>query len=248
MGRSQSMIEKANNWLRCSGISSTVKSCTFWFLSPFKKLETSEQPSLSILDSTVIQNQPQSSIDGVSSTKDANQTVPKLPEEMLDILISIVNTPSEIPEAASPQRVTVSTTTEALRTRQYQILHNIRDQELGKTVLGFVMPMTTGLLSVYTKDTLMLPIYLILLSLCIGTAALWNAMLLRHTFPGFPKIASIIEQLGTACILFAFFGVVGSFFPPTIVGAVWLCYALTLLPLLLSHLPTRENSSELIGP
>ncbi|CAK9149253.1 unnamed protein product [Ilex paraguariensis] len=241
LGRSQSIIEL------CSGISSTVKSCTSWFLSPFKKPETSEPPSLSISDSTVIQNQPQSPTYGASSNREINQTVPELPEETLDISISIVDTPSETAEAASPLRVMVSTTKEALRvrTRQYQILHNIREQELGKTVLGFVMPMTTTLLSVYTKDSLMLPIHLILLSLCIGMAALWNGMLLRDTYP---KIASIIEQLGIACILFAFFGVVGSFLPPTIVWAVWLCYALTLFPLLLSHLPARENSSELIVP
>ncbi|KAA8529255.1 hypothetical protein F0562_033946 [Nyssa sinensis] len=89
---------------------------------------------------------------------------------------------------------------------QPQILNPIvqlfRDREMGKTALGFVIPMTTFLLSVYSKESPPILMQLTLMSLCIGLAALWNGILLRETFP---RVANAIEQLGAACILLAVF-------------------------------------------
>ncbi|KAA8529258.1 hypothetical protein F0562_033943 [Nyssa sinensis] len=86
-----------------------------------------------------------------------------------------------------------------------------RDQDLGKTALTFVVPITTGILSVYTKisppskGSPPLPLPLTLLSLCLGLCALWNGILLRCKFP---NAANAVEQLGAGSIFFAFYSVV----------------------------------------
>ncbi|CAK9157251.1 unnamed protein product [Ilex paraguariensis] len=125
------------------------------------------------------------------------------------------------------------------------IVELFRGQELGKVVMGFVMPITTVLISVYHNDSSShLPWHFILMSLPIGVTALFSGILLRDSFP---KLAIILELLGAASILFAFFGVVGTLVPPTIAWVSWVCFVVSLLPFVLIWVPLRERSSELRG-
>ncbi|KAA8529254.1 hypothetical protein F0562_033947 [Nyssa sinensis] len=115
----------------------------------------------------------------------------------------------------SPVYIVQKTNTHtAAQSTQPQMLNPIaqlfRDQDLGKTAMTFVVPITTGILSVYTKISpptkgsppLQSP--LTLLSLCVGLCALWNGILLRSKFH---NAANAVEQLGAVSIFFAFYSV-----------------------------------------
>ncbi|CAK9181615.1 unnamed protein product [Ilex paraguariensis] len=165
------------------------------------------------------------------NTKATNPTLPELPKNAVDHVSIPINIPSDHPRDASPVhpafRRSASSPSEVLPIQTINInqppnlnpiIRLIRDQELGKAVLGFVIPLTTGLLSAYAKNPDSLVPLLTMLPLCIGLTALWNGLLLRDTFPRF---SSTVEQIGAGCVLFAFFGAIGSFLPPKVSWASW---------------------------
>ncbi|CAK9181617.1 unnamed protein product [Ilex paraguariensis] len=182
------------------------------------------------------------------NTKAANPTLPELPEN--SVLVSIpINTPSDHPRDIAPpvvqdsctageetrntemkisipayrrsasERLPINTVNTNRTQKLNPVVQLLRDQELGKTVLGFVVPLTAVFLSAYAKDSHSSVRLLTVLPLCIGLTALWNGLLLRTTFHRF-SIA--LEQIGAGCILFAFFGVMGSFLPPQVSWASWI--------------------------
>ncbi|KAL3731565.1 hypothetical protein ACJRO7_028450 [Eucalyptus globulus] len=109
----------------------------------------------------------------------------------------------------------------------HPILVLFQSQELGKAVLGLSVPIITGLLSNQFGHLSHLHSSLIVLGLCIGFTATWSGMMLRGAWP---RVGSTSENIGVVSIFAAFFGLVASFLPRSLVWASWLCCGLSCLP------------------
>ncbi|KAL3731566.1 hypothetical protein ACJRO7_028451 [Eucalyptus globulus] len=142
---------------------------------------------------------------------------------------------------------TRSTTTTVAASSQPSPVHPIaalfRSQELGKAVLGFTVPMITGLLFNQHQDQGLthLQASWIALALSVGFAATWNGMLQREVCP---RVARTLEHFGVGSILVAFFGLVSSFLPPSLAWVCWLCCGLSCLPFLLCLAPQAAVEEE----
>ncbi|KAL3732170.1 hypothetical protein ACJRO7_028929 [Eucalyptus globulus] len=123
----------------------------------------------------------------------------------------------------------------------HPILKLFQRQELGKEVLGFTVPMTTGLLFNQNQGLTYLQASAVILALSIGFKTTWNGMLLREMCP---CVASALECFGVASVLVAFFGLVSSFLLPSLVWACWLCCGLSCLPFLLFLVPPTAANEE----
>ncbi|KAA8532825.1 hypothetical protein F0562_033058 [Nyssa sinensis] len=235
-------------------------------------------PPLPISDSTAITSSPNSSTSRyphlqppitppVTSssyhpfmdTKPPNPTIFPLNERVIDIPTtdSLSDDGREAGNLPPASQSLTTTQSEGLpaQPNQSQMLNPIvqllRDQELAKTVLTFVIPMMTGVLSLYSKDSSSLRLPLTLLSLSMGLTALWNGILIRNRFP---NAANAMEQFGAGSIFFAFFSVVSSLVPQKFVWVPWACFAAILLPSAFSFVPignrvesaNRASSSTLI--
>ncbi|KAI6676938.1 hypothetical protein NL676_037734, partial [Syzygium grande] len=119
-----------------------------------------------------------------------------------------------------------------------------RSQELGKAALGFAVPMTTGLLFNQHQGLTHLQASGIALALSVGFAATWNGILLRGICP---RVANALEHFGVGSILVAFFGLVSSFLPPSLVWACWLCCGLSCFPFLLNLVSQAAVEEERSG-
>ncbi|XP_059655620.1 uncharacterized protein LOC132302713 isoform X1 [Cornus florida] len=115
------------------------------------------------------------------------------------------------------------------------IVKVFRDQELGKTLLTYVIPISTAVLTVNGIKHASLPLPSIVVSLCIGLPALWIGILFRGIFSD--TMSNGIEQFGACSIFFAFLFVVSSLLPPGLVWIPWTCFSVTLLRSILSCLP-----------
>ncbi|OVA12543.1 hypothetical protein BVC80_9011g59 [Macleaya cordata] len=119
----------------------------------------------------------------------------------------------------------------------------LHEYDLGKTILGVVAPVTSGLLALYnSKSSSPSLVRLVVFSLSFGFAFIWNGILLRRAFP---KFASVIEEIGVALVFLAFFGLVGNVLPEELVWAPWLCCLLTITPfLLLRCMPLMDEHEQ----
>ncbi|KAF7850734.1 hypothetical protein BT93_L5083 [Corymbia citriodora subsp. variegata] len=109
-----------------------------------------------------------------------------------------------------------------------------QSQELGKAVLGLSVTIITGLLSDQYRHLSHLHASLITLGLCAGFTATWSGMMLREVWP---RVGSTSENIGMVAIFVAFFGLVASFLPPSLVWASWLCCVFSCLPFFLCMKP-----------
>lgn len=116
-----------------------------------------------------------------------------------------------------------------------------RSHELGKAVMGFAIPMTTGLLFNQHQGVTHLQASAIALTLSVGFTATWNGLLLRRTCP---RVASALEHFGVGSIFLAFFGLVSYFLPLSLMWACWVCCGLSYLPFFLSLVPPTAAEEE----
>ncbi|KAF9674189.1 hypothetical protein SADUNF_Sadunf10G0101600 [Salix dunnii] len=122
----------------------------------------------------------------------------------------------------------------------HRIIETLREQELGRHILILAVPMTIGLFSVDNLASQPLALRVIAVALALGFAGIWNGILLRKTWN---EASNMIELLGVAFMLLAFFGFVALFLPESLVWIPFLCLVLSLLPLVIA-ICSGERASE----
>ncbi|CAK9155703.1 unnamed protein product [Ilex paraguariensis] len=162
--------------------------------------------------SPVVRSHPENSVDHFSITMETPSDHPRTRNTEMKI-----SNPAYPRSDSSPEELAIDTD----NTNQSQDLNPIvrlfRDLDLSKILLGLGVTLAAALVKAKDSDSSVVS-PLTVLSLCIGLAASWNGLLLRTTFH---TTSIVLEQIGAVCILFAFYGVVGSLLPPQFSWASW---------------------------
>ncbi|EXB44933.1 hypothetical protein L484_026521 [Morus notabilis] len=120
----------------------------------------------------------------------------------------------------------------------HPIVQVFREEQLGRNIFVMAVPIATGFMAYYNLGSLPLAGRLAAAALSVGSAAVFNGILLRKAFP---KASNTLELLGVALILIAFFGYLGSSLPE---GYLWLpvlCFVACLVPLGVAICGCKEN-------
>ncbi|KAG5237026.1 hypothetical protein IMY05_010G0106100 [Salix suchowensis] len=122
----------------------------------------------------------------------------------------------------------------------HRIIETLREKELGKHTLILAAPMTIGLFSVGNLVSEPIALRVMAVSLALGVVGIWNGILLRTTWK---EASNMLELLGAAFMLLAFFGFVACFLPKSLVWIPLLCWVLSLLPLVIA-ICSRERAGK----
>jgi hypothetical protein len=121
------------------------------------------------------------------------------------------------------------------------IIETLRQQELGRHVLILAVPMTIGLFSVDKLVNEPLALRVMAIALALGFVGIWNGILLRTTCN---EASNIIELLGIAFMLLAFFGFIACFLPESLIWIPYLCWVLSLLPFVIALCSTGRATKD----
>ncbi|GLT30318.1 hypothetical protein SLA2020_417820 [Shorea laevis] len=118
----------------------------------------------------------------------------------------------------------------------------LREEQLGRHILVLAIPMIVGLFSCYNrmKDNPLI-LRFTALSLSYGVTWIWNGILLRRTFNRF---SLVLELLGVAAMLSAFFSFVAWFLPLIIYFIPVVCWVLCLLPFAIAFCSEEASENE----
>ncbi|KAL0447783.1 UNVERIFIED_CONTAM: hypothetical protein Slati_1906200 [Sesamum latifolium] len=114
----------------------------------------------------------------------------------------------------------------------------IREQELGKSILGLGAPITMALYSREKPQTVL--DRFVLAGLSAGCSAIWNGMALRGSSPA---IANMVEQIGIVMVLASFNCLVASSLPIEFAWVPMLSGAFPILPLAIATLPHEGDAA-----
>lgn len=106
------------------------------------------------------------------------------------------------------------------------IIEILREQELRRHVLVLAIPMAVGLFSIYKLVTVPLALQLVAVALSLGFVGIWNGILLRRTCH---EMSNVIELLGIAFMLLAFFGFIAFILPKKLIWIPLLSWVLSLV-------------------
>jgi hypothetical protein len=79
------------------------------------------------------------------------------------------------------------------------------------------------------------------IALALGFVEIWNGILLRTTCN---EASNIIELLGIAFMLLAFFGFIACFLPESLIWIPYLCWVLSLLPFVIALCSTGRATKD----
>ncbi|CAI9117114.1 OLC1v1018451C1 [Oldenlandia corymbosa var. corymbosa] len=116
-----------------------------------------------------------------------------------------------------------------------------KEQELGKLIMGFVMPLTTVFASVNAPNSLLLTTLLVL-SLSVGFAAILIGILVRNTTTTLQRYAHKIEQFGAGCVVFAVYALIASFLPLYLQWLPWGCFLMIILVVGLASISVHKQN------
>ncbi|CAK7326441.1 unnamed protein product [Dovyalis caffra] len=108
----------------------------------------------------------------------------------------------------------------------HPIIEMLRQQELGRHMLVLSVPMTIGLFVVYNSVKSPLALNVMALAIALGFVGIWNGILLRTSCR---EASNIIELLGIAFMLLAYFGFVACFLPEKFIWVPYLCWLLSVV-------------------
>uniref|UniRef100_A0A6N2MSZ9 Uncharacterized protein n=1 Tax=Salix viminalis TaxID=40686 RepID=A0A6N2MSZ9_SALVM len=153
----------------------------------------------------------QSSMTTMPSTSPGPPASPVEAERAVDQLAITINDSSS--SSASTQTPTQENLSKENRPF-HPIIETIREKELGKHTLILAAPMTIGLFSVDSLVSEPIALRVMAVSLALGVVGIWNGILLRTTWK---EASNMLELLGAAFMLLAFYGFVACFLPKSLV-------------------------------
>lgn len=121
----------------------------------------------------------------------------------------------------------------------HRIIETLRQQELGRHVLILAAPLTIGLFSVDNLVNEPSALRVMAIALALGFVGIWNGILLRTTCN---EASNMIELLGIAFMLLAFFGFIACFLPESLIWIPYLCWVLSLLPFVIALCSTGRTT------
>ncbi|GMN38916.1 hypothetical protein TIFTF001_008133 [Ficus carica] len=123
----------------------------------------------------------------------------------------------------------------------HPIIQVFREEQLGRNIFVLAIPIATGFMAYYNPVSMSLAARLAAVALSVGSAAIWNGILLRKACP---KASNASELLGVALMLVAFFGYLGSHLPEAYLWLPVLCLVACLVPLCVAFCGCKENARE----
>ncbi|KAL0291117.1 UNVERIFIED_CONTAM: hypothetical protein Sangu_2546000 [Sesamum angustifolium] len=120
----------------------------------------------------------------------------------------------------------------------HPVIVRIREQELGKSILGLGAPITMALYASEKPQTVL--DRFVLAGLSGGCSAIWNGMALRGSSPA---IANMAEQIGIVMVLASFNCLVASSLPIEFAWVPMLSGAFSVLPLVIATLPHEGDAA-----
>ncbi|KAJ6891304.1 hypothetical protein NC651_024717 [Populus alba x Populus x berolinensis] len=121
----------------------------------------------------------------------------------------------------------------------HRIIETLRQQELGRHVLILAAPLTIGLFSVDDLVNEPSALRVMAIALALGFVGIWNGILLRTTCS---EASNMIELLGIAFMLLAFFGFIACFLQESLIWIPYLCWVLSLLPFVIALCSTGRTT------
>ncbi|KAF3432011.1 hypothetical protein FNV43_RR26750 [Rhamnella rubrinervis] len=109
----------------------------------------------------------------------------------------------------------------------HPVIQDLRDQELGKYVLGLSIPLATTLMVYYNPGSMPLLARLAAMILSVAFAALWNGILLRKKWK---RVSNACELVGVSLMLLVFYGFLAYHLPEYLFWLPLVCWVLSLLP------------------